>query len=93
MANLYEVNGFYGTRNRGTILVYETYSTRNRGTILVYETYSGKRWYCVEGSCNINCTYDEINEGCDVERISDIDTMSSRDGINSARELHDFVIN
>jgi hypothetical protein len=29
----------------------------------VYETRSGKRWYCVEGSCNINCTYDEINEG------------------------------
>ena len=55
MANLYEVNGFYGTRNRGTILV--------------YETNSGKRWYCVEGSCNINCTYDEINEGCDVERL------------------------
>jgi len=36
MANLYEVEGFYGTRNRGTILV--------------YETFSGKRWYCVEGS-------------------------------------------
>ncbi len=32
--NLYEVNGFYGTRNRGTIFV--------------YETYSGKRWYCVD---------------------------------------------
>ena len=29
--NLYEVDGFYGTRNRGTILV--------------YETNSGKRWY------------------------------------------------
>ena len=28
MANLYEVNGFYGTRNRGTILVYETYSDK-----------------------------------------------------------------
>ena len=55
MANLYEVEGFYGSRNRGTILV--------------YETYSGKRWYCVEGSCNINCTYDEINEGCNVERL------------------------
>jgi len=79
MANLYEVNGFYGSRNRGTILVYETFSC--------------KRWYCVEGSCNINCTYDEINEGCDVERLSDIDTMSSRDGIYSARELCDFVIN
>jgi hypothetical protein len=79
MANLYEVEGFYGSRNRGTILV--------------YETFRGERWYCVEGSCNINCTYDEINEGCNVERLSDIDTMSSSDGIYSARELCDFVIN
>ncbi len=78
MANLYEVEGFYGTRNRGTILV--------------YETYNGKRWYCVEGSCNINCTYDEIKDGTNVETISDIDTMSSRNGIDSVRELYDFVI-
>ena len=76
--NLYEVNGLYGTRNRGTILVYE----RN----------NGKRWYCVEGSCNINCTYDEINEGCNVETLSDIDTMSSMDPIESVNELYDFVI-
>ena len=76
--NLYEVNGFYGTRNRGTILVYE----RN----------NGKRWYCVEGSCNINCTYDEIKDGTNVETLSDIDTMSSREGIYSTRELYDFVI-
>lgn len=79
MANLYEVDGFYGTRNRGTILV--------------YETFSGKRWYCVEGSCNINCTYDEITDGTNVETLSDIDTMSSRNPIYSARELCDFVIN
>ena len=78
MANLYEVDGFYGTRNRGTILVYEM---RN-----------GKRWYCVEGSCNINCTYDEIVDGTNVETLSDIDTMTSRNGIDSVNELYDYVI-
>lgn len=78
MANLYQVEGFYGTRNRGTILV--------------YETYSGKRWYCVEGSCNINCTYDEIKDGTNVETLSDIDTMTSRNGIDSVSELYDYVI-
>lgn len=78
MANLYEVDGFYGTRNRGTIFV--------------YETRSGKRWYCVEGSCNINCTYDEIVDGTNVETLSDVDTMTSRNGIDSVRELYDFVI-
>jgi len=56
--NLYEVDGFYGTRNRGIIFV--------------YETRSGKRWYCVE--------------------VSDIDTMTSRNGINSVNELYDYVI-
>jgi hypothetical protein len=79
MANLYEVDGFYGTRNRGTIFV--------------YETRSGKRWYCVEGSCNINCTYDEIVDGTNVETLSDIDTWTSRNGINSVDELYDFIIN
>lgn len=78
MANLYEVDGFYGTRNRGTIFV--------------YETRSGKRWYCVEGSCNINCTYDEIVDGKNVETLSDIDTMTSRNGIDSVNELYDYVI-
>lgn len=79
MANLYEVEGFYGTRNRGTILV--------------YETRSGKRWYCVEGSCNINCTYDEINDGTNVETLSDVDTWSSRTPIESVSELYEFIIN
>lgn len=79
MATLYEVEGFYGNRNKGTILV--------------YETHRGYSWYCVEGSCNINCTYQVITDGCDVERISDIDTMTSRDPIYSANELYDFVIN
>ena len=76
--NLYEVSGFYGTRNRGTILV--------------YETRSGKRWYCVEGSCNINCTYEDIVDGTNVETILDVDTMSSRKPIESVNELYDFVI-
>ena len=78
MRNLYEVDGFYGTRNRGTILV--------------YETRSGKRWYCVEGSCNINCTYDEIKDGTNVETLNDIDTLSSRKPIDTLDELWDFVV-
>ena len=72
---------------------YGFYGTRNRGTIFVYETRSGKRWYCVEGSCNINCTYDEIVDGTNVETLSDIDTWTSRNGINSVDELYDFIIN
>lgn len=77
MANLYQVEGYYGTRNSGTILV--------------YETYRGKRWYCVEGSCNINCTYNKIIEGTNVESLSDVDTMSSDTPIESLSELYDIV--
>lgn len=77
--NLYEINGFYGTKNRATILV--------------YETKSGKRWYCVDGSSNINCTHDEIEEGCDVEGLRDIDTMSSGVSIKTTDELYNFVVN
>jgi len=77
MARSYEVSGFYGTRNRGTIFVLE------------YN--SGKKWYCVEGSCNVNCTYDEIDEGCNVERLSDCDTMSSREPIESLYEFVEFI--
>ena len=76
---LYEVNGFYGTRNKGTILVYEKNPYR--------------RWYCVKGSCNINCTHDEIYDGCNVEVIHDIDTMSSSVGIETIEELYEFIIN
>lgn len=75
--NLYEVNGFYGDRSKANILV--------------YEQTDGERWYCVEGGCNINCTYDEINEGCDVETVSDIDTLGNINGIYSLKELYDFI--
>jgi hypothetical protein len=73
----YEVDGFYGIRNRGVIFVVE------------YN--SGRKWYCVEGSRNINCTYDTIQQGTNVESLSDIDTMSSTEPIESLDELEDFI--
>lgn len=73
----YEVEGFYGTRNRGTILV--------------AETSNGGKWYCVEGSCNVNFTYDIIQHGTNVESLRDSDTMSSTRPINSYDELESFI--
>lgn len=52
-----------------------------------------KRWYCVEGSCNVNRTYDEFFDGVDVEELADYDTMTSRQPINSLEELEEFVDN
>jgi hypothetical protein len=73
----YEVEGFYGTRNRGTIFV--------------AETSNGGKWYCVEGSCNVNFTYDAIQRGTNVESLRDSDTMSSTSGIDSLDELENFI--
>lgn len=75
---MYKVNGYYGTRNEGSILV--------------FKKSNGKRWYCVEGSCNVNCTYDIISEGTNVEELQDIDIMTSSKPIETLSELYDFVI-
>ena len=79
MKNLYEIKGFYGNNNEGNIFVYE------KG--------NGSKWYCVEDSCNVNLSYDEINEGCNVETIRDIDTMTSKNPIKNLEELYDFIYN
>jgi len=56
-----EIQGFYGTNNPCTILIY------NRGIT---------SWYCVEGSRNVNCCYEnELQEGVNVEGINDLDTF------------------
>ena len=80
MKNLYEINGFYG-------------ASKNEATIYVYEKLNGKKWYCVENSCNVNCTYDEIEENCDIEPLQDIDTMTSVKPLNSLEKFYDFIIN
>jgi len=55
--------------------------------VLVAETRSGGRWYCVEGSRNVNLTYDEIGLGIDVETLNDTDTFTSGRPINTEDEL------
>ena len=59
----------------------------------MYEKSNGAKWYCVEDSQNVNCTYDEIEEGCDIEPLKDIDTMTSAKPLNTLEEFYDFIIN
>lgn len=73
MSNLREVQGYYGKSTPTTIFVYDK---RN-----------GSRWYAVEDSVNINCTYDEIEEGTNVENLSDFDTMGADNPVNSLEDL------
>jgi hypothetical protein len=78
MSNLYEINGTYGRSKNETI-------------IFVYEKYNGSKWYCAENSCNVNLTYDEIRQDCDIEELRDINTMSSKTPINNLDEFYNFI--
>jgi hypothetical protein len=80
MKNLFEIDGFYG-------------ASKNEAVIFVYEKSNGSKWYCVEDSCNVNLTYDEIEEGCDIEPLKDIDTMTSTKPLNNLDEFYDFIMN
>lgn len=75
MSNLREVDGFYG------------HNRPNPTTIFVYEKRNGSRWYAVEGSENINLTYDEIEEGCNVEALTDCDHMGANKPVESLDDL------
>ena len=72
---LREVEGYYGV------------SRPIRTTIFVYEQSNGSRWYAVEGSENINCTYDEIEEDTNVEKLRDFDTLGADKPVNSLEDL------
>jgi hypothetical protein len=78
MSNLYEINGTYG-------------ASETESTILVYEQYNGLKWYCCYDSCNVNATYDEIEEGCNIECLTDTDTATSNEGITTLDELERFI--
>jgi hypothetical protein len=57
------------------------------------EVFVYKKWYCVEGSCNVNRTHDDFFDGVNVEELQDFDIMTRREPINSLEELVDFVDN
>ena len=60
-------------------------------TVFVYENSDGSRWYVVEGSVNVNCTYDEIEDGVDVEELFDVDIFTWSSPIESLEELEKAV--
>lgn len=74
MANLFEVSGTYGSQKTQT-------------TVLVYENRDGSKWYCCEDSKKVNCTYDDIEEGVNVEELSDFDVFTTMQPIQTLEEL------
>lgn len=74
----YTVNGTYG-------------SGKTECEVIVYEQYNGLRWYVAEGSLNVNATYDEIEEGVDIEELIDVDCCTASTPIYSEDELERFI--
>lgn len=56
-------------------------------TVLVYHDPSYGYWYCVEGSKNVNLTYQELYSGIDVELIEDVDCFTNGSEIETIDEL------
>jgi len=70
-----EVSGFYGLGK-----------VQTQCTVFVYPQRRGGSWYVIEGSENINFTYDDLSDGVNTEAINDIDTIGS-DPVESLEQL------
>jgi len=74
----YEVEGTYGR-------------SKNPCTVFVSENGRGAKWYVAEGSVNVNRTYDDIEDGVDIEELSDDDSFTADVAINSLDELEEAI--
>lgn len=77
ITKLFEVNGTYG-------------SGKTETTVFVAEMSDGSKWYVCNGSQNVNNTFDEIDEGVNVETLQDEDCFTGI-FINSLDELESAI--
>ena len=75
----FTVQGYYGSGNTPC-------------NVICCQSYGdGPTWYAVEGSVNVNLTYDEIELGVNVEGLSDVDAFTWPDGVDSEQTLIEAV--
>ena len=71
--------GFYGSGNTPC-------------TVVVSEDLAdGGSWYCVEGSVNVNKTFDMLGVGVDVETLQDVDCFTAAHEIETLDELDEAI--
>jgi len=58
------------------------YGTNNACTIFVYDG-----WYCVEGSELVNRTGDQLEDGINVETLTDYDFFTASEPVESIEQL------
>lgn len=75
---LYEVDGTYGSQKTPT-------------TVFVAEKSNGAKHYVADGSVNVNCTYDDIKNGVNIEKLSDHNMFTAGKPITSLDELEEAI--
>lgn len=75
---LFEINATYGSGKTPT-------------TLFVATERNGQSWYVCEGSTNVNATYEDITEGCDIEQLQDVDVFTANQPIMSLDELETAI--
>lgn len=76
--NTYTTQGYYGSGHTAC-------------NVIVAETRDGGFWYCVEGSHNVNLTYEPVGLGVDVETLADADATTAGHPINTEDELVEHI--
>lgn len=76
--NTRTVTGFYGSGN-------------TPADVFVYDNRDGSAWYVVDGGTMVNKTYDVIENGVNVEELSDDDCFTWSEPITSEEELENAV--
>lgn len=74
----YFVTGFYGSGNTPCF-------------VNVAENKDGSRWYCVDGGTMVNLTYNEINDGVNVEHLQDVDCFTVNSPITDTDALIEAI--
>ena len=69
----FELDGFYGSGKTNT-------------TIFCYPQRGGT-WYVVNGSVNVNFTYDFVEDGVNVEELKDVDAFTATHPITGIHDL------
>ncbi len=77
---LFEVEGTYGR-------------SKTPCTVFVAEDRRGGKHYVAEGSVNVNYTHDDIQEGVNIEELSDSDMFTAGKPITSLEELEEAINN
>ena len=72
------VSGFYGGSNTPC-------------DVFVAYCSSGLTWYAVEDSCNVNATYEPVEDGVNMELLNDVDCFTWSSGIDSEETLEEAV--